>query len=194
MSALSGPTGRPPMTVAEFLAYDDGTDTRHELVDGEPVAMNPPAARHVVICHNIGRSLERQLRPPCQAFWAGGGVALGEAEKNWRQPDVLVTCVRPTKGFFLDPRLVVEVLSPSTERDDRTVKLDFYESLPSIEAILLVWQDGRRVRLRTRGEGAGWRDEDTVGAGTVRVPSLGVELALDEIYHDPWGEAEGAGP
>jgi Uma2 family endonuclease len=182
------------MTVAEFLAYDDGTDTRYELIDGELVAMNPPAARHAIICHNIGRSLEGQLRPPCRAIWSAAGVALSETERNWRQPDVLVTCVRPAKGFFLEPRLVAEILSPSTERDDRTVKLDFYESVPSVEAILLVWQDQRRVRLRTRGEGGGWRDQDTVGAGTVHIPALGVELVLDEIYHDPWGEAEGAGP
>ncbi len=192
MSALSKPAGHG-MTVAEFLEHDDGTQTRYELVDGELVAMNPPAIRHVRICQNIGRALDRQLRKPCEAFWSSAGVALGESERNWRQPDIFVTCVRPAKGYFLDPRLVVEVLSPSTEKEDRTTKLDFYESLPSAPAILLVWQDQRRVRLRTRGD-AGWQDQDVVGSGTVLVAALEVELALDEIYFDPWDEiAEEAG-
>lgn len=193
MSALSNPVGRG-MTMAEFLEYDDGTDTRHELVDGVPVAMIPPATRHVRICRNIGQALARQLRRPCEAFWSSAGVALGEAERNRRQPDIFVTCVRPAKGYFLEPRLVVEILSPSTEREDRTTKLDFYESLPSAPAILLVWQDQRRVRLRVRGE-AGWQDQDVVGSGTVHVEALGVELTPDELYDDPWGELdEGAVP
>lgn len=192
MSALSQPVRRG-MTVAEFLAYDDGTQTRYELVDGELVAMNPPATRHAQICQNIGNALDGQLRKPCRAYWSSAGVALGESERNWRQPDILVTCVRPAKGYFLDPGLVVEVLSPSTEKEDRTTKLDFYESLPSAPAILLVWQDQRRVRLRTRGE-AGWQDQDVVGSGAVRVEALGVELALDEIYHDPWEGAPDEAP
>ena len=86
---------------------------------------------------------------------------------------------------------MVEVLSPSTEKDDRTTKLDFYESLPSVEAILLVWQEERRVRLRERGED-GWLDHDVIGSGTVTVAGLDVRLTLDEIYHDPWASADEA--
>ena len=61
MSAASKPLERP-MTVAEFLAYDDGTETRHELVNGVLVAMNPPATRHVQICENIGRALRPAVK------------------------------------------------------------------------------------------------------------------------------------
>lgn len=186
MSVASGPQSRP-MTVAEFVAYDDGSDTRYELIDGQLVAMNPPASRHVIICHDVGRALDRQLQPPCRAYWANAGVAIGEADATWRVPDLIVTGVRPAKGFFLKLRLIVEVLSESTEKDDRTVKLDFYERLPGVEAVLLVWQDQRRVRLRARGDD-GWTDHDLIGSGTVRIEPLGVELSLDEIYHDPWGE------
>ena len=190
MSAASKPLERP-MTVAEFLAYDDGTETRHELVNGVLVAMNPPATRHVQICQNIGRALDRQLKAPCQALWSSLGVAISDADTTWRQPDLIVNCARPSKGYYESPRLVVEVLSPSTEKDDRTTKLDFYESLPSVEAILLVWQEERRVRLRERGEGD-WRDHDVIGSGTVTVAGLGVRLTLDEIYHDPWAGADEA--
>ena len=152
MSAASKPLERP-MTVAEFLAYDDGTETRHELVNGVLVAMNPPATRHVQICQNIGRALAAARADLAKPSWSSLGVAISDAGTTWRQPDLIVNCARPSKGYYKSPRLVVEVLSPSTEKDDRTTKLDFYESLPSVEAILLVWQEERRVRLRERGGG-----------------------------------------
>jgi Uma2 family endonuclease len=193
MSAASKPQGRP-ITVAEFLAYDDGTDTRYELVNGALVAMNPPSGRHADICENIADCLRPQLVPPCRVYTSKAGAALDERGLNWREPDVLVACTRPEAGFF-HPRLVVEVLSPSTEKDDRTTKLDFYESLPSVEAILLVWQDERRVRLRERGED-GWHDHDVIGSGAVRLAGVGARLTLGETYHDPWtcaGDEVGAG-
>ena len=175
------------MTVAEFLAYDDGTLTRYELVDGILVAMNPPHPRHADIVENIGRVLERQVRPPCRVYRAEIGVAVGEQGRDWREPDLVITCSRPEAGYVRSPRLVVEVLSPSTEKDDRTTKLDFYETIDSLTSILLVWQEERRVRLRTRGA-SGWVDEDVIAAGTVRIADLQAELTLDEIYADPWAD------
>ena len=175
------------MTVAEFLAYDDGSLTRYELIDGAMVAMNPHHPRHADIVENMGSAIERQLVPPCRVYRTEIGVATGDLGRNWREPDLVLTCVRPEQGYIQSPRLIVEVLSPSTEKDDRTTKLDFYETLPTLEAVLLVWQDERRVRLRSRGE-AGWVDQDVIGSGTVAILDLGVTLSLDEIYADPWGE------
>lgn len=175
------------MTVAEFLAHDDGTPTRYELIDGAMVAMNPPHARHADIVENMGRGIERQLVPLCRVYRAEIGVAADEHGRNWREPDLVVTCVRPEEGYIRSPRLIVEVLSPSTEKEDRTVKLDFYETFASLTAILLVWQDERRVRLRSRGE-IGWVDHDVIGSGTISIPEPGITLSLDEIYADPWGE------
>lgn len=179
-----------PLTVAEFLAWDDGTQTRYELVDGQPVAMAPPSTRHADIVENIAAALAPRLPAGCRVYRTKVGVALGAGEGTWREPDLVVTCQRPEPGFVAAPRLVVEVLSPSTEHADRTSKLDFYETVPGLEAILLVWQDQRRVRLRVP-DGTGWRDQDAIGAGEVRVAVIGASLTLDEIYADPWGQAEG---
>ena len=72
MSAASEPAERP-MTVAEFLAYDDGTATRYELVNGLLVAMNPPAVRHAIMCKNFGPILDRQIpHPPGRSVPARG--------------------------------------------------------------------------------------------------------------------------
>src|SRR5689334_6916383 len=124
------------MTVAEFARWHDGTDTRHELVRGRVVAMAPPSGRHAVIARHVFRALERQLRAPCGAMF-GAGVARSLDDDECRIPDVFVICGPTPEQAFLDPWLVVEVLSPATKREDRTAKLDFYKSLSSVEAVLL---------------------------------------------------------
>jgi Uma2 family endonuclease len=166
--------------VAEFVDWDNGTETRHELAHGVPVAMAPPSGRHVVVARNVARALDRQLSAPCAAFTAGG-VARDEADDQFRLPDVFVTCEPTPERYFRAPRLIVEVRAPPTEKDDGTEKLDFYQSLPSVEAVLLIWQEHRRVQLQLR-QGASWVIQDLFGAGAMEVPSLGVGLSLDEIY------------
>ena len=168
------------MTVADFLAFDDGTDTRHELVDGVPVAMNLSAGRHVFITSNVYDTLMAKLPRPCRPLF-GGGVAHSHEDDQYRVPDVFVSCTPVPDSYFAEPRLMVEVLSPSTAREDRTAKLDFYKTLASAQAILFVWQDTRRVELHHRRED-GWLVTDTIGQGTIALPTLGVELTLDEIY------------
>ena len=169
------------MTVAQFCKWPgDGTDTRFELVRGRVVAMAPPSGRHVDLAHNISRILQAGLRAPCRAL-QGGGVARDLEDDECRIPDVFVTCEATPEHLFSAPRLVVEVLSPSTEKDDRTAKLDFYKSLPSVTAILLVWQDKRRAQLHTR-EAVRWPAQDFTGGSIVPLTDLGIELVLDEVY------------
>lgn len=168
------------MTVAEFVRWHDGTDVRHELIAGHIVAMAPPTGRHAILCRNVFRALDRRLVPPCgPVFDAGVSRALDDDE--CRVPDVFVTCEPVPEHIFSSPRLIVEVLSPSTEKDDRTVKLDFYKSLEAVQAVLLVWQDQRRTELHTR-EGPRWPAQPFIGNGTVPLLDLGAELPLDEIY------------
>jgi len=180
MMRMAEPALSPRLTVAEFYDWHDGTDTRYELVHGVPVAMAPPSGRHSVIVNNVQRSLERRLTGSCRAY-ASGGVALHDAGDECRIPDVFVSCEPVPPRYFSSPRLIVEVLSPSTEKEDRTDKLDFCKSLPSAELVLLVWQDKRRVQLHSR-EGLRWPAQDLIGTGTVSLATLGLSLSLDEIY------------
>lgn len=174
------PTRR--MTVAEFLEFDDGTGTRHELTAGEPVAMNPPNVRHTVIVRNLFRMLDRSLSPPCSVL-VGGGVATDDEAQDYRLPDLFVSCAPLRETYFDQPRLLIEVLSRSTAGVDRTDKLDFYKEFASAEAVLFVRQEPRRAELHLRQED-GWLVTDTIGQGTVEIPSLGLTLTLDEIYAD----------
>jgi Uma2 family endonuclease len=168
------------MTVAEFTAWDDGTTTRYELAHGTPVAMAPPSGRHAEIVGNLSAALAGRLMRPCRVP-QGGGVARADGDDEFRLPDLFVTCEPTPPAYFREPRLVIEVLSPSTERDDRTDKLDFYQSLPSVEAVLLIWQERRRVQFQLR-TGDRWVSQDLIGAGTLALPSLELSFTLDEIY------------
>jgi Uma2 family endonuclease len=168
------------MTVAEFYDWHDGTDARYELVRGVPVAMATPTPRHGVLVRNVHDSLTARLRRPCSS-WFGMGVARRDSDDECRVPDVFVSCEPLPPRYFTAPRLIVEVLSPSTEKEDRTDKLDFYKSLPSVELVLLVWQDKRRVQLHSR-EGDRWPAQDLIGTGTAELTTLDLSLSLDEIY------------
>jgi Uma2 family endonuclease len=170
------------MTVADFVRWDDGTDIRYELAHGAPVAMAPPSGAHAEIVANITNALARQLNRPCRTP-VGGGVARAEGDYQFRLPDVFVSCESTPQIYYREPRMIVEVLSPLTEKDDRTDKLDFYRSLPSVAAARLVWQDARRVQLVERRQEL-WTIQDRIAGGELSIPALGIRLTLDDVYAD----------
>jgi len=174
------------MTLTEFLDWDDGTDTRYELLDGEVVAMAPPLPAHAIILPNLVRALGASVRPPCVMLsGAGAGVARPERPERYFQPDLLVTCAPIASGsrYIEQPRLMVEVLSPSTRRYDRDVKLDGYRSISTVEEILLVWSEERRAQLWRR-DGERWIVEDLIGEAELRLASLESSIGLGAIYQN----------
>ena len=177
---MAEPARALPMVVADFVRWDDGTDTRYELAFGVPVAMAPPSGRHADIVANVTTRLSRQLARPCRVP-VGAGVARRDDDDEFRLPDVIVSCEPTPRVYFQQPRLLVEVLSPSTEKEDRTDKLDFHRSLESLEAVVLVWQDKRRVQV-IRREPDRWSIQDLVAGGELAVTTLDLRLTLDEIY------------
>ena len=182
------------MTLDEFLEWDDGTDTRYELIEGEIVAMAPAMPEHATIVPNLAGALGQRLRPPCFIL-AGAGVVRPDRPDHFYIPDLLVTCTPIPQGirYVPEPRLIVEVLSPSTRRYDRDVKLDGYRAIPTVEEILLVWSEERRVQLWQR-DGERWIVEDLIGDAEVRLASLDDAIALATIYENvPFEAAAGAG-
>jgi Uma2 family endonuclease len=170
------------MTLAEFLEWDDGTDTLYELIDGQVVAMPPARDAHGTIITNLVLAIGPQLTPPCRIV-GNAGITRPERADSYYIADLAVTCDQPgDQRFFLsEPRVIVEVLSRSTAAHDRGRKGEEYRHIPSVETILFVFSDERRVELWRR-EGERWVIEDYIGEAAARLDSLGIELPLAAIY------------
>ena len=179
-------TALPLMTLDEFLAWDAPGPTAWQLFEGYPVAMAPPRHGHGTVVGNLGRVIGNQLagRAPCHVS-IEAGVTLPHRSRSYYVADLAVTCRQPDPDQINipDPLLIIEVLSPSTEDDDRKVKLPDYRRLPSVQEILYV--DPARVycELHRRLDGGRW--ETVILTDLAESLSLAVcdaEIALSDVY------------
>jgi Uma2 family endonuclease len=170
------------MSLAAFLEWDDGTDTRYELIDGRPVAMAPPIEAHGTIVANLARHIGNRLQSPCRVVVEAGIIPADRAD-TWYQADLVVTCAPAERGAraIPEPRLIVEVLSPSTAAHDRGVKLADYRRLATVEQILMVASEDRHVEVWRRAED-GWRVQDLIGDAAIALALDGQPLPLAAIY------------
>lgn len=175
------------VTPEEYLAGERLGHEKHEYLAGVVHAMSGGSAAHARIAGNILRALGNQLSgKPCEAFNSDMKVRLqlGEGEFFY-YPDVSVRCgspIAPSEVFIDQPKVVFEVLSPSTERIDAGEKLGNYLRLPSLAAYLLVGQFTPHVTVHRRTP-EGWRMEffgDT--ATTIELPEIECRLPLAAIY------------
>jgi Uma2 family endonuclease len=176
---------RKRMTLPEFYAWNPPGDTRHELVDGVPVAMAPPGGPHSTLQVRFARRISEALdqRPGCTARTEAGVVP------PWRRDtyyiaDIAATCHPVDEGWETkDPILIVEILSPSTEQDDRKVKLRDYRRLPSVAEIVLI--DPYRVYCevhRRQANGAWLLDLLTERDARLVLDSVGLDVPLLDLY------------
>jgi Uma2 family endonuclease len=180
---MAGPAPKR-MTLAEFLEWDDGTDTRYELVDGQVVAMAPPTRGHGTLAARLTIAIGTALRPPCEVI-TEAGIAPPERADTYYQADVVVTRTpQPsTVRGIADPILIVEVLSPSTADHDRGSKLAAYRRIDSVREILLVSSQERHVELWRRDAG-GWRVVDLIGEAEIRLETVDATVPLAALYED----------
>jgi Uma2 family endonuclease len=140
------------MTVDEFLNWDDGTDTRHELADGVIRAMAPPSGAHSAIVANTVVLLDTALRgrKPCRPLAEAG---IRSDNMVMCQADLAVTRL-PIAREIQNPVLIVEILSPSTRTHNLGRKLIDYKSLPSVEDIWMLDSERRWAQVWRRvGDG-----------------------------------------
>ncbi|HEV8679604.1 MAG TPA: Uma2 family endonuclease [Stellaceae bacterium] len=174
-----------PMTLDEFLRWDDGTETHYELIGGFAVAMAPPAEAHRILAMRLGSRIDAALaaRRPCNAQ-IEAGVIRPDRTDTYLVPDIAATCEGNEVGrqAIKDPFLIVEILSPSTERHDRRIKLPVYRQLATVEEILFIASDGVYAELHRRS-GAQWITEILRGAdATFALTSVEIEIPLGELY------------
>lgn len=180
--------GEPARTasVEAYLALDEASPGRHEYLHGTIVAMAGASPRHNRIAGNIYRRLDVALdATPCQVWNADQRVRV-DATGAYVYPDVSVACGEPRftserPASLLDPTVVVEVFSPTTEDHDRGAKLAHYRRMASVREVLLVETNPRRAELYRRLEDGRWLIID-VTEGDIHFESLDVRLAMDDIY------------
>lgn len=175
------------MTPEEFYRWPGEEGARYELVDGFPVkAMTGASRRHDRIVVNALTSLRMKLRGSrCRP--STDDIAVATMNGNIRRPDVSVDCgdLPDTSYEATSPRLVIEVLSPSTRQTNLVRKLEEYKALPSLAYILLVEPDLPRVLLWWRAAGNLWELAQFDGLdGVIDLPEIGVELGMAELYED----------
>jgi Uma2 family endonuclease len=172
------------MTVEEFIAWQGSREELYELVEGTPVLyrdtemMSGGSSMHDRIITNIIIALGNQLCRPATA-----DLAVRTKNKSLRRADVLVTCDPPSLDTFesLDPRIVVEVLSPNNTGVAWHRKLDEYRRHAKLEYILRVDSRLVDVKLYSRSP-EGWEETDFAPDGTVAFTKLSCALSLSVIY------------
>jgi Uma2 family endonuclease len=176
------------MTEAEYLALEAASETKHECVNGEAFAMAGGSPAHAIVAANLTGALGNALRgKPCVLASSDLRVHI-PGTGMYTYPDVSVVCGKIETGArdtnsVINPRVVFEVLSETTEAHDRGAKFRHYERIPTLQAYVLVAQDGRRVEQFERTD-AGWlrttADLDD-GSIEIAIKTLDVRLALGEL-------------
>lgn len=171
------------LTIEEYLAGERDGDVRHEYIYGEVYAMAGSSDRHNQISGNIFVKLFTGLRgsKDCQVFMTD--MKLQADELTFYYPDVFVACDKPDPYFRREPVLIIEVLSPSTERADRHEKLRVYQQIPTLREYVIVAQDKMLIELHRRIEGGEWTKEVyNQPDETIDLTSVGADFTLPEIY------------
>jgi Uma2 family endonuclease len=178
---------------AEYLALEEISAVKHEFLDGHVWAMAGGSPDHAAIAVNISSLLREQLRgQPCRMFCSDLRVRV-LATGLGTYPDVTVVCgpleTDPADlrgNTVTNPRVVVEVLSGSTEEYDRGEKLAHYKRIDSLAEIVLVAHDTRRLEVWRR-DGDVWSLELARNDESAELRSLRCKLPLADVYDDPLG-------
>ncbi len=187
------PSPGGPMSVEDYLQLDKSTpDAKYEYLDGIARLMSGGSVRHDRIARNTLRFIEDQfLSGPCSIFGSDVRVLIDSKPGDCEQyvyPDATVSCDvadrRLDNTLIRSPRIVVEVLSPSTEYIDRGTKLAAYKAYPTIQEIVLINQRRPAVEIYRRDEedDGVWHHVYYGSGSTVELVSVDVYLTMEEIY------------
>jgi Uma2 family endonuclease len=175
------------LTVTEFLDACPRDQRHYQLFDGIVVAMAPPGDRHQIIAGRLGGALYNAVEanlPGCSVRVQAGIAPHGVEGRDHFETDVTVTCEPPDAGYrgiVEEPLLIVEILSPGTDRDDVFIKLPAYQRIPSLREILYV-ETNRLGATVYRRSTTGW-DIIVVGPSEhLRLETVGLDIPLAALY------------
>jgi Uma2 family endonuclease len=173
------------VSVQDYLAAEDASEVRHEYLGGLVYAMAGETRAHNQIVGNLYTAIRQHLKGgSCKLYMSDIRVNLSLREDAYYYyPDLVVTCDRRDTDprFVRYPKLIIEVLSPSTERIDKREKFFAYTTIESLEEYALVAQSSHEVTLYRRGNG--WRAEKVTGPeATLSLACLPLNLPLTAVY------------
>jgi len=183
------------MPVEQYLALDESTDGKYEYLDGFVFMLRPPSSAyaenalvdmaggsvaHAALCARIATLVNVALGDsPCMAYTSDARMKL--AEKRYLYPDVTVSCGQEAGSMLANPTVVIEVLSPTTEKRDRGAKFNAYKALPSVYEYMLIGSEYKTIEVHRR-EGNFWRQYHYREGDMVELASIGVSFPFDDVY------------
>jgi Uma2 family endonuclease len=173
------------LTVEEFLDTCPNDQRHYQLIDGVTVAMAPPGGRHQIIMMNLAFEMGGALRathPDCTLHGEAGIAPFGLPGRDHFEADIAFTCGPEERGILREPLLIIEILSPSTERDDLFIKLPAYQRIPSVREILYIESERIAATVYSRYDGS-WQTVEISGAAAMlRLMTIGLDIPLGRIY------------
>ena len=184
---MSSVAAQTYLTPEEYLTFERKATIKHEYLKGQIIAMSGASRAHSFITGDIFGELRDQLKgQKCEVHASDMRVRI-HSTNSYFYPDVVVACEEPrfednVFDTLLNPRVVIEVLSPSTETYDRGEKFELYQQLTSLQEYILVSQDHVNVEHYNRQETEWPRTEYTELSDVVLLRSIACELHLRDIY------------
>jgi Uma2 family endonuclease len=184
-------SSRPRLTFEEYCQIEAAGSVRHEYLDGQAWALAGGSREHAALAANVVGLLAAALRGgPSQVHTSDLRIRV-QATGLATYPDVSVICGRAELDpedrpghTVTNPKVLVEVLSPSTEQYDRSEKLAQYQRIESLRAVVLIGHSEQLIEVWQRVEGGEW-GLSTHRTGVVELASIGAELTVSEVYLDP---------
>ncbi len=175
------------ISAIEYLSLDRESEDRYELDDGELIPITAASREHNLISLNVGGELRQQLKCRCCETYVSDMRVATTRGKNYCYPDVVV-CGEPQLedrhgDTLLNPTVIIEVISKTTEHRDRGQKFRQYRGLTSLQQYVLIDQLGAHIEVFARESDTSWKFFDVEGLDAVlELPSINCSLTLAEIY------------
>jgi Uma2 family endonuclease len=182
------------MTYAEYLAAERTEKVRHEYLDGQVLEMAGGTIEHGALAIAVAGELREALRGrPCRVLSSDVRVRISETGLT-TYPDLSVVCGQVETApddvdAIVNPIVLVDVLSETTEAYDRGAKAAHYRRIPSLREYVLVAQTESRVEVQRRTEGGRWELLEARAGETIELASLGVRLNVAAVYANPLSSA-----
>lgn len=180
-----------PLTEEQYLRLERAAEFKSEFFDGQVFAMSGGSPNHALLSAKLSSLLDRQLPPGCRVFSSDLRIKASKA-KLYTYADCTVICGELqlfSDDVVLNPLLIAEVLSPSTEGYDRGKKFEAYRTIPSFQEYLLIQQDRPHVEHYSKQDDGSWVLREHAGLdAAVNIVRLGARIALAGLYAPAIGE------